>query len=105
MLRVVCIWIYLWIDDNSIVKFIGEIFIAGKASEHGGKLDNEVRVGANEYNDNCKDDTELYVGKPPPHRLARTATAAASPEPLPDLARATARTAAGDIARDIAAAN
>ncbi|XP_002518505.2 tobamovirus multiplication protein 1 isoform X2 [Ricinus communis] len=25
----VCIWIYLWIDDNSIVEFIGKIFIAG----------------------------------------------------------------------------
>ncbi|QCD79726.1 hypothetical protein DEO72_LG2g40 [Vigna unguiculata] len=24
----VCIWIYLWIDDNSAVEFIGEIFIA-----------------------------------------------------------------------------
>ncbi|XAR65628.1 hypothetical protein NMG60_11009799 [Bertholletia excelsa] len=24
----VCIWIYLWIDDNSIVEFVGKIFIA-----------------------------------------------------------------------------
>uniref|UniRef100_A0A7N2LTA9 THH1/TOM1/TOM3 domain-containing protein n=1 Tax=Quercus lobata TaxID=97700 RepID=A0A7N2LTA9_QUELO len=24
----VCIWVYLWIDDNSIVEFIGKIFIA-----------------------------------------------------------------------------
>ncbi|CAB4275802.1 unnamed protein product [Prunus armeniaca] len=24
----VCIWIYLWIDDNSVVEFIGKIFIA-----------------------------------------------------------------------------
>ncbi|KAL6992748.1 E3 ubiquitin-protein ligase tom1 [Sarracenia purpurea var. burkii] len=24
----VCIWIYLWIDDNSVVQFIGNIFIA-----------------------------------------------------------------------------
>ncbi|KAL2571517.1 hypothetical protein AAZV13_17G012800 [Glycine max] len=24
----VCIWIYLWIDDNNVVQFIGEIFIA-----------------------------------------------------------------------------
>nr|KYP58194.1 hypothetical protein KK1_004487 [Cajanus cajan] len=24
----VCIWIYLWIDDNSVVQFIGKIFIA-----------------------------------------------------------------------------
>ncbi|RDX88652.1 Tobamovirus multiplication protein 1, partial [Mucuna pruriens] len=25
----ICIWIYLWIDDNSVVEFIGKIFIAG----------------------------------------------------------------------------
>ncbi|GMH15792.1 hypothetical protein Nepgr_017633 [Nepenthes gracilis] len=25
----VCIWIYLWLDDNSVVEFIGRIFIAG----------------------------------------------------------------------------
>ncbi|KAG5023988.1 hypothetical protein JHK82_019879 [Glycine max] len=25
----VCIWIYLWINDNSVVEFIGESFIAG----------------------------------------------------------------------------
>ncbi|KAK4797719.1 hypothetical protein SAY86_030045 [Trapa natans] len=24
-----CLWIYLWIDDNSVVRFIGKIFIAG----------------------------------------------------------------------------
>ncbi|PSS10358.1 Tobamovirus multiplication protein like [Actinidia chinensis var. chinensis] len=24
----VCIWIYIWIDDNSVVEFIGKIFIA-----------------------------------------------------------------------------
>ncbi|XP_076933104.1 tobamovirus multiplication protein 1-like [Bidens hawaiensis] len=24
-----CIWIYLWIDDNSTVQFVGKIFIAG----------------------------------------------------------------------------
>ncbi|EOY28661.1 Tobamovirus multiplication 1 isoform 3 [Theobroma cacao] len=24
----VCIWVYLWIDDNSVVEFIGKIFIA-----------------------------------------------------------------------------
>ncbi|XWS19435.1 hypothetical protein CRYUN_Cryun31cG0015600 [Craigia yunnanensis] len=24
----VCIWVYLWIDDNSMVEFIGKIFIA-----------------------------------------------------------------------------
>ncbi|CAL5408394.1 unnamed protein product [Camellia sinensis] len=24
----VCIWIYIWIDDNSVVEFIGRIFIA-----------------------------------------------------------------------------
>ncbi|KAI4312007.1 hypothetical protein MLD38_036866 [Melastoma candidum] len=24
----ICIWIYLWIDDNSVVEFIGKIFIA-----------------------------------------------------------------------------
>ncbi|GAB4826611.1 E3 ubiquitin-protein ligase tom1 [Ancistrocladus abbreviatus] len=24
----VCVWIYLWLDDNSIVEFIGRIFIA-----------------------------------------------------------------------------
>ncbi|CAN6552782.1 unnamed protein product [Malus baccata var. baccata] len=24
----VCIWVYLWIDDNSIVEFIGKIFVA-----------------------------------------------------------------------------
>ncbi|KAK4485091.1 hypothetical protein RD792_007700 [Penstemon davidsonii] len=24
----VCIWVYLWIDDNSIVEFVGKIFIA-----------------------------------------------------------------------------
>ncbi|XP_009363185.2 tobamovirus multiplication protein 1 [Pyrus x bretschneideri] len=24
----VCIWIYLWMDDNSVVEFIGKIFIA-----------------------------------------------------------------------------
>ncbi|KAE9461702.1 hypothetical protein C3L33_06404, partial [Rhododendron williamsianum] len=24
----VCIWLYLWIDDNSVVEFIGKIFIA-----------------------------------------------------------------------------
>ncbi|PIN00590.1 hypothetical protein CDL12_26904 [Handroanthus impetiginosus] len=24
-----CIWVYLWIDDNSIAEFIGKIFIAG----------------------------------------------------------------------------
>ncbi|XVF26012.1 hypothetical protein REPUB_Repub13aG0263600 [Reevesia pubescens] len=24
----VCIWVYLWIDDNSLVEFIGKIFIA-----------------------------------------------------------------------------
>lgn len=26
----VCIWIYLWINDNSVVEFIGESFIAGQ---------------------------------------------------------------------------
>ncbi|XP_039004412.1 tobamovirus multiplication protein 1-like isoform X1 [Hibiscus syriacus] len=26
----VCLWVYLWIDDNSVVEFIGKIFIAGK---------------------------------------------------------------------------
>lgn len=25
-----CIWIYLWIDENSVVQFVGKIFIAGK---------------------------------------------------------------------------
>ncbi|KAI4365055.1 hypothetical protein MLD38_021075 [Melastoma candidum] len=24
----ICIWIYLWIDDNSVVEFVGKIFIA-----------------------------------------------------------------------------
>ncbi|KAE8696755.1 Tobamovirus multiplication protein 1 [Hibiscus syriacus] len=24
----VCVWVYLWIDDNSVVEFIGKIFIA-----------------------------------------------------------------------------
>ncbi|KAA3478802.1 Sodium-coupled neutral amino acid transporter 4 [Gossypium australe] len=24
----VCIWLYLWIDDNSVVEFIGKVFIA-----------------------------------------------------------------------------
>lgn len=24
----VCIWIYLWIDDNSVVEFVGKIFVA-----------------------------------------------------------------------------
>ncbi|XWS12816.1 hypothetical protein CRYUN_Cryun37aG0122900 [Craigia yunnanensis] len=24
----VCIWVYLWVDDNSVVEFIGKIFIA-----------------------------------------------------------------------------
>ncbi|KAL3742142.1 hypothetical protein ACJRO7_017601 [Eucalyptus globulus] len=24
----ICIWIYLWIDDNSIVEFVGKVFIA-----------------------------------------------------------------------------
>ncbi|KAE8700473.1 Tobamovirus multiplication protein 1 [Hibiscus syriacus] len=24
----VCLWVYLWIDDNSVVEFIGKIFIA-----------------------------------------------------------------------------
>ncbi|XP_030457064.1 tobamovirus multiplication protein 1-like [Syzygium oleosum] len=24
----VCIWIYLWIDDNSVVEFVGKVFIA-----------------------------------------------------------------------------
>ncbi|XP_051133935.1 tobamovirus multiplication protein 1 [Andrographis paniculata] len=24
----VCIWVYLWIDDNSVIEFIGKIFIA-----------------------------------------------------------------------------
>ena len=28
----VCIWVYLWIDDNIIVEFIGKIFIAGQTS-------------------------------------------------------------------------
>ncbi|KAK8501929.1 hypothetical protein V6N12_019668 [Hibiscus sabdariffa] len=26
----VCIWVYLWMDDNGVVEFIGNIFIAGK---------------------------------------------------------------------------
>lgn len=25
----VCIWIYVWIDDNSVVELIGKIFIGG----------------------------------------------------------------------------
>lgn len=25
----ICIWIYLWIDDNSVVEFFGKIFIGG----------------------------------------------------------------------------
>lgn len=24
----ICIWIYLWIDDNSVVEFVGKVFIA-----------------------------------------------------------------------------
>ena len=38
----VCIWVYLWVDDNSVVEFIGKIFIAGKCNS---ELSKQVSQG------------------------------------------------------------